>query len=372
MRTLAGAATRPERDLPFIRIRCTDRWVRRARSRTCRRTARRSGRPRSPCTRSETASAMLLGLPPDNVRVDLHARLRLLRPERRRHRVVRRRAAVAGGGAAGPRAVDARKDEMAWENYGLRVRHRRACRRWTRAAASSRGTTSRGLRRSAAGPATTRRATSSPGVLAGRQPRGVRAASAGSGPDRTFNNGSNAAPSYVAGCVGGRCGGTGTIRSERVLTHTVASSFFTGPLRSPARLQNTFAHECFMDEIAAHVKADPVAYRLRHLSDARLIDVVKAAAAGSTVGSAAVTAGRDTLARASSLAVASRCVAVRRRQRVRGDRRRRRGASGHGRGRREAVRHRAGLRPDLESRRHAEPDRGRRAPGHEPRAAARK
>jgi CO/xanthine dehydrogenase Mo-binding subunit len=63
-----------------------------------------------------------------------------------------------------------------------------------------------------------------------------------------------------------------------VLTHTIASPFFTGPLRSPSRLQNTFAHECFLDEVAAHVKADPVAYRLRHLSDARLREVVSAAA----------------------------------------------------------------------------------------------
>ena len=39
------------------------------------------------------------------------------------------------------------------------------------------------------------------------------------------------------------------------------SPFFTGPLRSPARLQNTFAHESFMDELAAAVKADPVEYR---------------------------------------------------------------------------------------------------------------
>ncbi len=114
------------------------------------------------------------------------------------------------------------------------------------------------------------------GTLAGRQPaafapRGPRPEPAG------FNNGSNAAPSYVAGCVGGRCGGGGTIRSERVLSHTVKSFFFTGPLRSPARLQNTFAHESFMDEIAAAVKADPVAYRLRHLSHPRLIDVLKAA-----------------------------------------------------------------------------------------------
>lgn len=93
-----------------------------------------------------------------------------------------------------------------------------------------------------------------------------------------FENGSNAAPSYVAGQVGGRAGGTGTITAERVLVHTVQSPFFTGPLRSPSRLQNTFAHECFIDEVAAHVKADPVAYRLRHLSHPRLKDVVGAAA----------------------------------------------------------------------------------------------
>jgi nicotinate dehydrogenase subunit B len=44
------------------------------------------------------------------------------------------------------------------------------------------------------------------------------------------------------------------------------------------RLQNTFAHECFMDEISAEAKADPVAYRLQHLKEVRIIDVVKAAA----------------------------------------------------------------------------------------------
>jgi CO/xanthine dehydrogenase Mo-binding subunit len=33
-----------------------------------------------------------------------------------------------------------------------------------------------------------------------------------------------------------------------------------------------------MDEIAAHVKADPVEYRLRHLGDARLREVVNEAA----------------------------------------------------------------------------------------------
>jgi CO/xanthine dehydrogenase Mo-binding subunit len=43
-------------------------------------------------------------------------------------------------------------------------------------------------------------------------------------------------------------------------------------------LQNTFAHESFMDELAARVKADPVEYRLRHLRDPRLVGVVRAAA----------------------------------------------------------------------------------------------
>ena len=97
-------------------------------------------------------------------------------------------------------------------------------------------------------------------------------------PTGTFNNNSNAAPSYVTGCIGGQCRGAGTVKSERVLTHTVPSPFYTGPLRSPNRLQNTFAHECVMDEVAARLKVDPVAYRLRHLSDARLAEVVRQAA----------------------------------------------------------------------------------------------
>jgi CO/xanthine dehydrogenase Mo-binding subunit len=49
-------------------------------------------------------------------------------------------------------------------------------------------------------------------------------------------------------------------------------------LRSPERLQNTFAHESFVDELAAVAKADPIEFRLRHLRDPRLIAVVQAAA----------------------------------------------------------------------------------------------
>ena len=48
--------------------------------------------------------------------------------------------------------------------------------------------------------------------------------------------------------------------------------------RSPARLQNTFAHECFLDEVAGAVRADPIEYRLRHVRDPRLREVLKRAA----------------------------------------------------------------------------------------------
>jgi CO/xanthine dehydrogenase Mo-binding subunit len=114
-------------------------------------------------------------------------------------------------------------------------------------------------------------------MLAGFEPE-TMVPRAAAQPAGELRNGHNQVPSYVAGCVSGKCGGAGSIRSERVLAHTVKSPFFTGPLRSPIRLQNTFAHECFMDEISAHVKADPVAYRLKYLRESRVIDVLKAAA----------------------------------------------------------------------------------------------
>jgi nicotinate dehydrogenase subunit B len=40
-------------------------------------------------------------------------------------------------------------------------------------------------------------------------------------------------------------------------------------IRSPGRLQNTFANESFLDEIAAAIGADPLDIRLQHLDDAR-------------------------------------------------------------------------------------------------------
>jgi nicotinate dehydrogenase subunit B len=116
------------------------------------------------------------------------------------------------------------------------------------------------------------------GFLAGANPAPIVPRSPAPPPDTALNNNFNTAPSYIAGRVRESAQGAGVVRSERVLSHRVPSPFFTGPLRAPERLQNTFAHECFMDEVAAHVKADPVEYRLRHLNHARLSAAIRAAA----------------------------------------------------------------------------------------------
>jgi CO/xanthine dehydrogenase Mo-binding subunit len=168
-----------------------------------------------------------------------------------------------------------RKDEMAWENYG------NAYVMDDRAGLDTQGNIIAWDHEAWVPVLGNRPGTGTPGnvitgMLAGFEPEPFRPQTPAP-PPRSYNNGSNGIPSYFAGCIAGACRGTGTIKSERSLVHNVVSPFWTGPLRSPQRLQNTFAHECFMDELAAKVKADPFAYRLRHLSDSRLIDVVNAA-----------------------------------------------------------------------------------------------
>src|SRR5262245_22658128 len=64
----------------------------------------------------------------------------------------------------------------------------------------------------------------------------------------------------------------------RVNTRHVAEAFFrSSHLRSPGRIENSFAKEGFMDELAAAAKADPAEFRLRYLKDPRAIDVLQAA-----------------------------------------------------------------------------------------------
>jgi CO/xanthine dehydrogenase Mo-binding subunit len=171
-----------------------------------------------------------------------------------------------------------RRDEMAWENYGnafvidqrAGIDAAGAIVAWDYEAWSP----ARGGRPGYDTPGNV-----ITGVLTGFSPAGVSPRTPAPPPSTPLNNNLNTAPSYVTGCVGAVCRGTGTVRRERVLSHRVASPFFTGPLRAPERFQNTFAHESFMDEVAAAAKADPVAYRLRHLRDERLRTVVSRAAA---------------------------------------------------------------------------------------------
>ena len=169
-----------------------------------------------------------------------------------------------------------RKDEMAWENYG------NAFLMDERAGVDAQGNIVAWDHEAWSPTLGNRPGTGTPGnVITGFLPAFNPSRSIPVRPrlaPAAFNNNSNGVPSYVAGRVGGASKGAGTVKSERVLVHNVVSPFWTGPLRSPARLQNTFAHECFMDELASKVKADPVEYRLRHLSHARLRDMVMEAA----------------------------------------------------------------------------------------------
>jgi nicotinate dehydrogenase subunit B len=64
----------------------------------------------------------------------------------------------------------------------------------------------------------------------------------------------------------------------RVNTRHIAEAFFrSSHLRSPGRIENSFANEGFMDELAAAAQADPAEFRLRYLKDPRAIEVVQAA-----------------------------------------------------------------------------------------------
>ncbi len=63
-----------------------------------------------------------------------------------------------------------------------------------------------------------------------------------------------------------------------VTTKHVAQTFLrSSHLRSPGRIENSFANESFMDELAAAAGADAAEFRLAHLNDARASAVIQAA-----------------------------------------------------------------------------------------------
>jgi len=222
----------------------------------------------------KSTGAMILGLKPENV-----------------HVVFRRGAGCYGLNGADTVSYDAmilsqavgkpvrvqlsRKDEMAWENYGnaWRIEERAGLDAQGNIVAWEHEAWTPGLG-NRPGPATPGNVVT--GMLLGYAPAAFSPAAAQ--PPRAYNNNSNGIPSYMAGNVGSSSGGTGTVKSEKVLVHNLVSPFWTGPLRSPARLQNTFAHESFMDELASRAKADPVEFRMRHLRNERVIGVLTGAA----------------------------------------------------------------------------------------------
>jgi CO/xanthine dehydrogenase Mo-binding subunit len=69
-----------------------------------------------------------------------------------------------------------------------------------------------------------------------------------------------------------------TLPNVRVNTRHVEKTFFrSAHLRSPGRIENTFANESFIDELAFAAKADPAEYRLRVLKDPRGVAVIQKA-----------------------------------------------------------------------------------------------
>lgn len=64
----------------------------------------------------------------------------------------------------------------------------------------------------------------------------------------------------------------------RVTAHDMPPIVRASWFRGVSALPNTFAHESYIDELAAEAGVDPIEYRLRYLKDPRAVDLVKAVA----------------------------------------------------------------------------------------------
>ncbi|WP_425468722.1 molybdopterin cofactor-binding domain-containing protein [Pigmentiphaga aceris] len=67
--------------------------------------------------------------------------------------------------------------------------------------------------------------------------------------------------------------------SMRIACHDMPPLVRSSWLRGVSALPNSFAHDCFVDELAEQAGQDPLAFRLRHLDDSRAVDLLRAVAA---------------------------------------------------------------------------------------------
>ena len=181
---------------------------------------------------------------------------------------LRRGGAVAGRRQAGARAAS-RKDEMAWENYGNAVRDRSARRPRSRAATSPPGTTRRGRRREGGRPGYNtpgqrrhrhRCSASSRAPFTPRTP-----APAPTGP---FDNGSQHG-ALVHRRLGRRTRERCRHGHERARAVAPRPSRRSSPARCarPSGCRTRSRTNRSWTRSRRRSKADPVEYRLRHLSD---------------------------------------------------------------------------------------------------------
>ena len=139
-------------------------------------------------------------------------------------------------------------------------------------------------------------------------------------------------------------------------------------IRTPGRMQNTYANECFIDELAAAAGADPIDFRLKYLdpNDKRGIEVLNRVAALAKWDKRPSPKKRPKRRRGDRpwrvlLQVRAGPHLYRRRRRGRGQALDRRHP-------RHPLLRRSRLRPDHQSRRDQEPDRRQRDPDREPHA----
>ncbi|SDF24398.1 molybdopterin cofactor-binding domain-containing protein [Limimaricola pyoseonensis] len=66
-----------------------------------------------------------------------------------------------------------------------------------------------------------------------------------------------------------------SIPNKRITVHDLAPIVRAAWMRGVSALPNTFAHECFIDEMAAEAGADPVAFRLKHVADPRQAELIR-------------------------------------------------------------------------------------------------